>query len=417
MCSQAMRRAGVIVLLVGLGCTSGSKPAATGGSSAAPHAPTPPDAVSAIATPAPAPTAASAPTGPDVLPAQPQISPADQARLPAEGILIATRTDRDHANAPPIERPDVFLIDRLTRHGVVEVHREEATQVVAFGWLDHKTLIVYSEDPAHTANLRRFIDGVPGAPLAIPLDAWQLAAAPERSATLAITTAGEIWLLRCTRRADTGDMWSKCIEPAALRLDTGPPFARATKLPANVIAGRVSQDTEWGGHLIAAELPHVAPPPMHSLTMFKVPAAKRKNFMSSYDRGWRCRSPTGTSEWPYGSDWVERQNIPTFRPTALTWVSTNPPRYLLEGTATNMVSDTVTWRVVFRACADHPLDDAAFLGNGLWAETDASVASVASAPAAKPDEPYVHAVWRLFLDDDLVGALIGSKLWFAPQPR
>jgi hypothetical protein len=398
--------------LAGLGCNSGgAKQAATAGSSIAPRAPVPLDAppVPLDATPAPAPPK---PPSPDALPAQPQLSPADQARIPAGGILIATRTDRDHASAPPLDLPDVFLIDRLTRQGLVEVYREEATQAVAFGWLDHKTLVVYSEDVAHVASLRRFVDGTPSAPVAIPLDAWQLADAPERSATMAITSTGEAWLARCTRHADAHDIWSKCLETVALRVDAGPPFAHATKLPANVLAGRVSQDTEEGGHLVRAELPHVAPPPNHTLAMFKVTGPKRKNFMSSYDRGWRCGSPAGNSEWPYGSDWVERQNIPTFRPTAVTWVSTTPPRYVVEGTATNMVAHTATWTVLFRACANDPLDDAAFLGDGLWAETDGNKAALYADSGT-----YAHVEWRLFLDDRLVGVLVGSQIWFAPQPR
>ena len=331
--------------------------------------------------------------------------------LPADGILVATRTDRASPPWPASQRPDAFLLYKITRAGVAEVAREESTTVEALAWLDHHTLLVYRETAAHEASLTRVVDGTAAAPTAIPLTAWQLAAPPENAiAHLTITKAGDVWLDRCAQRADPDDWGSACKHPAALRVDTAP-FARADAAPAPDPARRIDQ-LGVGSHLDGATLPTIPAPPNHSLALFPVPPAQQPEGNLHDTRGVRCTSPAGHVEWPGGSDWIETQNVPDFRPTAIAWVRAAPPAYVLTGTATDAIR-TRTLTVLFRACEVWPVYDAAFLGGDAWAEMDAPTGPGPGQPNV-PD--YVHSIWRIAVLGQPVAALVGSQTWFAPQP-
>ncbi len=357
-------------------------------------------------------------SGLEAFPPQPPLDAATKALIPEAGIMFASRTMRDSN--------DTFLLYQLTPLGLREVFHQANTQVRAMGWLDRHTLVLYSEKAdTGDATVQRIVDGKPSAELVIPLATWKIPAS-EGVGTLHLYGNGEIWLQRCVRRVAPNDYNADCLALAALRIDQPPPFVVATTLLATgELANRVVDIQQSWFHFDTSKIPTVPAPPAHTLALFTVKGAKRQNLMASYDKGWRCTRPArpaadndqlndaATFEWPYGSDWIERGNIPTFRPQRVRWVTAMPPRYLVEGTATNMVGETMALQALFHACATEPVAAAAYLGHNVWAE----MTEVLPSGGATSDGPaqVIHGEWNLFLGTTKIATAFGGNI-IAVQP-
>lgn len=408
----------VLCLLLIAACSSKKEPKLP------PLAVPPVAAVRPDAGAAPPPINPSATSDPEALAPQPKLAAATQALIPHDGVMFATRTTRGTG--------DVLLLYQVQPTGLREVYRQPNTSVSTMGWLDRKTLVLYSEGSNGEGIVQRIVDGKPVPAIAVPLEAWKIAA-PVGIAALHLYQTGEVWLQRCVRRADAVVPDSECTATAALRVDQATPLlAKALPATAELVHRVVDVHRGWY-RFDSSTAPTIAAPPKHKLEMFTVKGAKRKNFMATYDKGWRCSRPPAadatanepdvdaTFEWPYGSEWIELGNITTFRPSSVRWVTAVPARYVVEGTATNMLGESWQLSALFYACENAPVAAAAYLGHNIWAEMgEISVeGGVASADPSLPSDgpaPLIHGEWKLFLGETLIGTGFGGDA-VAVQPE
>lgn len=302
------------------------------------------------------------------------------ARLPADGIRVATLPDHH-----PKYGPQSLLVVAIARDGIHVLGQMPVdADSVAFKWLDGHTLFLATNDfKDRIVHITRIVDGVGAEIVAIPPDAWQLAADEEAPVTIELLLSGsptQRWIGGCVKPLvdEPG-----CKTQRYLRVDASP-FVVSRKAPRPRPA-----DRDRG----LAALPTARPPAGVSVVL------THRNGV----RGLSCKSPLGACEWP--DDYGDFQT----QPKKLRWVHDKPPIFVVEGPHVWPMGERTTVREAFVACEPEPMRDFRWLGAGVWAR----------APATTDGEQSImQPYWRFYLDNVPVAEVPGdTRLQFALAPR
>ncbi|MFO0750234.1 MAG: hypothetical protein U1F43_31885 [Myxococcota bacterium] len=325
--------------------------------------------------------------------AQPTIAPEVAARIPPDGLMIATMTLHGTEDGP-----DFMVIWKLAPSGLTELHRETGVSVSELAWVDAHTLVALERrgDDGST-KVRRFRDGQPdGAPIAVaPADWKDLAPADALQETeLMLGPDGAVWLHECAESKMSEDGLSEtCLKHALVRVDATP-FEVVSKLPKGLTRDGVLAISDQ--LLDLADLGKVPTPEGFTAKIVNATIGEQK---------WRaleCTAGAQKATWPNADTGDVMFGV---KPDKLAWVRTTPPLVAIQGKAVNPVGQESRPTLVFRACSPTPLEAYRTLGDAVWAEHIASTAAG------------TESAWHLFVDDVLVGVMPGSEYYFAPAPR
>lgn len=269
-----------------------------------------------------------------------------------------------------------ITIAKLDKTGLHVVHTDDVGNT-SFGWADAHTLVTLATHD-DSAVVTRFVDGERAEAITISKHDWD----DPSSSQLLVTKTHEVWLTACTKRDADGNA---CKRSRYLRVLPTRGNKATSKRPAGADNRRTADAyvnrERW-------PVPPTTTIANIRLELVTIKAAGRDR------KGVTCHSAGGDATYP-GDDWDPSSN---FVARTARWVVAVPPIYEVAADVTNPVDYTERQYFYFRACEDAPLDNFAWLGDGIWA---------AYAQPAAANTADKNGVWTIYVADTPVGTLLG----------
>lgn len=342
----------------------------------------------AVPTPAPAPTSPAAPdTTADAavatpIDAAPALDPALAARLPADGLMMATIEATSEAE---------LSIFRLDRAGLHLLWRGPGADRIL--WADERTLIAMNGGTSdhRDVTIRTFVDVGEPTTQEIANDGGPAPGVPVPGATLVRGREGEVWLRRCMDkdivRVDDNNVVGceqtvyRRVHPPSTEPDTTTRPATSTRAAARSTAA-------------------VKPPAGITL---KRTTVTRKNELDKTDKHkvLKCTSPAGTALIPD----VTEPTFEVYEVLSMRWVREKPPIFGVTSRTRSPMGEKATFESFYIACDPTLLDSYREIADGIWAQLE-------RIQLYYPDgSPGLHrGVWHFYVDETELVQVPGLEL-------
>lgn len=286
------------------------------------------------------------------------------------GLLIATGSYRSGLTVARIDASGVDVLGHVDG-------------VDSFGWVDAHTVIAMPWMPDDENTLLRIVDGVLVETIAIDEAAW----VPSSRTHLELTATGEAWFASCDPQDPSPEEGASCGDEVLLRAYPAPHDRRRAS-DVVIEGGRLVVDSFWPDPWPRGP---TVPAPADVTAAASAPAPPGA---TNDDPTVVCERAGQRSTYP-GDETAERLEPAIFTSGKVRWVQHQPPIYELAASFSgpNVVNDPQYF--YFRPCEAEPLDNYAWLGDGIWGEF--------------AERDYGGGTWTFRIGDTELGAIDGAS--------